>query len=134
MSNTVLHSVEKREIHSYYSAWHLDMQILFKFFQSQNQFALDWLNLKWSHSYFALYILPRMQNKIDYISGSVSPEQTGSETGKIWIKFAWLDVKHCNKKLCEKTQKFRQIDWNIIKTTLQNLEWQEFRQIGCKVT
>ena len=31
---------------STYSAWHLDVQILFKFFQSQNQFAQDWLNLK----------------------------------------------------------------------------------------
>ena len=58
----------------------------FKLVQYQNQFALDWLNLKWSQSYFALYILPRVQNKIGYILGSVSPEQTGSETGNIFYK------------------------------------------------
>ena len=44
-----------------YSVWHLVVQIWFKFFQSQNQFSHNWLNLQSNKKSFAHYILPRVQ-------------------------------------------------------------------------
>ena len=42
-----------------YSVWHLVVQIWFKFFQSQNHFSLNWLNLQSNKKSFAYYILQK---------------------------------------------------------------------------
>ena len=53
---------EKKELFPQsFSVWQLEVQFSFKFFQSQNQFSLDWLNLQSNKKIFAHYILPRVQ-------------------------------------------------------------------------
>ena len=68
----------------WYSVWHLVVQILFKFFLSQNQFSLDWLNLDSNKNSFAHYILHRVQNFFYLVISLASPEKSGSEWGIIF--------------------------------------------------
>ena len=86
-----------------YSVWHLVVQILFKFFQSQNQFSLDWLNLQSNKNFFAHYILPRVQKNFRLFIGLDSSEKAGSE----WvIIFPQICMTKCQTLYIEKVLYF----------------------------
>ena len=69
-----------------YSVWHLVVQILFKFFQSQNHFSLYWLILQSNKNIFAHYIFPRVQKFFCKFIVLANSEKTGSEWDIIFPK------------------------------------------------
>ena len=54
------------------------------FFQSQNQFSLNWLDLQSNKKSFTHYILPRVQRNFCLFIGLAILEKTGSEWGIIF--------------------------------------------------
>ena len=98
-----------------YSVWHLDVQFMDEFFQSQNQFSHEWLNLQSNKKSFAHYILPRMQLFIS----SVNQKKSGSEWGIIFPKNCTI---RCQTLYIKKLKSFfREIDEGLLYPVLNKM-------------